>query len=65
MAERKPFLEKITEWSKKIDMVMIAVGFGIYVIFNKAVGAVIVIGSALTIIPAEMIEKWSQQRKKK
>lgn len=63
--ERKPLVEKIVELSKKIDVFMIAAGFGIYVLFNKTVGAVIVIGSALTIVPAEMIQRWSKKRKAK
>jgi hypothetical protein len=63
--ERKSWVEKIAEWSKNIDIVMIAVGFGIYVIFNKTFGAIIVIGSALTMVPAEMIERWSKKRKTK
>ena len=64
-AERKPLIEKIAELSKKLDVIMIAAGFGIYVLFNKTVGAIIVIGSALTIVPAEMIQRWSNKRKAK
>ena len=58
--ERGSTLEKLASLSKKIDVVMIGGGLFIFV-FNPEVGAAIIIGSALTIIPAEMI----LQRKKK
>lgn len=58
--ERGSTLEKLAKISKKIDVVMIGGGLAIFV-FNPGVGAAIIIGSALTIIPAEMILR----RKKK
>ena len=58
--ERSSTIEKFANISKKIDVVMIGGGLAIFV-FNPGVGAAIIIGSALTIIPAEMILR----RKKK
>ncbi|KKQ52251.1 hypothetical protein A2865_02265 [Candidatus Woesebacteria bacterium RIFCSPHIGHO2_01_FULL_39_17] len=62
-AERKPLSERVVELSKKADTVLIAVGAGIYVLFNAALGAAIVIGSVLTLIPAQAIERWLKKRR--
>jgi uncharacterized oligopeptide transporter (OPT) family protein len=64
-AERKSLIEKTAELSKKIDYLLIALGSGIYILFNKSVGAAVVIGSVLTIIPAQMIQRWAKKRKKR
>ena len=58
--ERKSIIDRVAEVSKKIDVIMIGGGLAIF-IFNPQVGAAIIIGSALTIVPAEMILR----RKKK
>lgn len=63
-AERKSILERGAEVSKKIDKTLIAVGSGIYVLFSAAVGAAIIIGSAITIVPAEMIQRWAEKRRR-
>lgn len=70
MPERENFITrkvkeiagKGAEFSKKIDKVGIIGGLGIFVV-SSTVGAVIIIGSVLTTIPAEMIERWSKKRK--
>ena len=57
--------EKLAEISKKIDYVFIGIGSGIYILINKVVGAAIIVGSALTIIPAEVIKNWAKKRRAK
>lgn len=64
-AERQSFGEKAVELSKKADTVMIVVGTGIYVLVNSAVGAAIVLGSVLTMLPADAIGRWLKKRKAK
>lgn len=61
--EREGFLGRLAEKSKRLDMVLIGLGAGIFVLFSPPVGAVIVIGSALTIIPAEMVKRASKKKK--
>lgn len=63
--ERKSLGEKAVELSKKVDTVMIIVGSGIYVLFNAALGLAIVVGSVLTILPAQAIERWLKKRRAK
>ena len=43
---------------------MIVIGSGIYVLVNSALGAAIVVGSVLTILPANVIGKWLEKRKR-
>ncbi len=64
-AERKPLSERVVELSKKADTVMIAVGTGIYVLVNATLGVAIVVGSVLTILPAQAIERWLKKRRAK
>lgn len=45
------------ELSKKIDYIFMAVGAGIYVLWNKTVGGVLMIGSAITWFAADRIQK--------
>jgi len=65
--ERRPFLEraaeKFAEFSKKVDTILIAAGAGIYVLVNTAVGAAIVIGSVITIVPAQAFERFLKKRR--
>lgn len=63
--ERKSLAERAVELSKKLDTYMIVVGSGIYVLVNPTLGAAIVIGSVLTLIPAQALEKWLKKRKAK
>lgn len=62
-AERKSFIEKAAEFSKKLDYITIAIGGGIFILGNATVGAVLVIGSALTIIPADMIARRAKRKR--
>lgn len=62
-AERRSFAEKAVEVSKKVDTYAIAAGTGIYVLINSALGAAIVVGSVLTLLPAQALEKWLKKRK--
>ena len=64
MAERKSFVEKIAEWSKKIDYLLIGSGI-VLLYFVPGVGAAIIIGSAITIVPAGMLERWAKKRRQK
>jgi len=64
-AERKSFLEKAAEISQKADTYMIAAGAGIYLLVSPSLGAAIIIGSVLTIIPAKAIERWFKRRRTK
>ncbi len=65
MPERENFLtrkvkgvvDKGAELSKKFDKIGIIAGLGIFVV-SSTVGAAIIIGSALTIIPAEKMQRW-------
>lgn len=61
--ERKSVTERVAEFSKKVDYVVIAVGSGIYVLFNQPVGMALIIGSVLTVIPAKMLENWARRRR--
>lgn len=61
----KSIIERTADISKKIDYVMIAAGSGIVVLFSKAIGMAIIIGSVLTIIPADMIQRWDKKRRSK
>ena len=65
--ERRPFLEraaeKVVEFSKKVDTILIAAGAGIYVLVNTAVEAAIVIGSVITILPAQAFERFLKKRR--
>jgi hypothetical protein len=63
--ERKSFGEKAIELSKIADTYMIAVGAGIFVLVNSALGIAIIFGSVLTMIPADMVDKWLKKRKAK
>ena len=58
MAERKSFVEKAAEWSKKIDYFLIGSGI---VLFYFIPG----VGAALTIVPASKLEQWAKKRKQK
>ncbi len=62
--ERPSLAEKGVELSKKVDTYMIVIGSGIYVLVNSALGAAIVVGSVLTILPANVIGKWLEKRKR-
>lgn len=62
MAERRGFVEKIAEWSKKIDYLLIGAGV-VVLYFVPNVGAAIIIGSALTIVPAEMLRRMAKKKK--
>ena len=61
MKTERPFykraVDSLAEVSKKIDYVVIAVGAGIYVLWNQAVGGVLMVGSALTWFGADEIQK--------
>ena len=63
MAERKSFVEKVAEWSKKIDYFLIGSGI-VLLYFVPGVGAAVIIGSALTIVPAQKLEEWAKKRRK-
>ena len=54
--ERESFTEKLTKWSKRIDVIQIGGGLVIS-IFNAAVGWVIIFGSAVTYLAADKLEK--------
>lgn len=62
--ERQSLAEKAVELSKKVDTYMIAIGAGIYVLVNSALGVAIVVGSVLTMLPANAIGKWLEKRKR-
>lgn len=59
--ERETFLDKATEFSKKVDKYTILVGAGMFAV-GASFGALLVIGSVMTYIPADMIQK--RKRKK-
>lgn len=61
----RSFAEKAVELSKKVDKYMIAAGAGIYILVSPAVGAAVILGSVLTIIPANFIGRWLEKRKAK
>jgi len=61
--ERKSLAEKAVELSKKVDKYTIAIGAGIYVLISPAVGLALIIGSVITLLPANAIEKWLKKRK--
>lgn len=67
MAERgswyKKPLEKAAELSKKVDKALIAVGSGIFVLFSATVGAALIVGSVITIIPANEVQRWLRKKK--
>lgn len=67
MAERENWYKKPIEWgaevSKTIDKLTIALGAGIFVLWNASVGAALIIGSVITIIPANEIQKWAKKKK--
>lgn len=63
-AERGSFIERMAEKSKRLDMVLIGVGTGVFVLFSPPVGAAIVIGSALTILPAEAMKRMARKKKR-
>lgn len=62
-AERQSRAERAVELSKRIDKYFIVAGTGIYILVSSAVGAAIVLGSVLTMIPADMMDKWLKKRK--
>lgn len=62
MAERKGFVEKVAEWSKKLDYLLIGSGI-VLLYFVPGVGTALIIGSAVTIIPADMLERWAKKQK--
>jgi len=64
-AERQSFAEKAVELSKKVDTYTVVIGTGIYVLVNSALGAAIVVGSVLTLLPANAIGKWLEKRKRR
>lgn len=55
--------EKLAEFSKRIDYVVIAIGMGIYILFKKSIGLVLIIGSVLTLIPAAFIGNWAKRKR--
>lgn len=62
--ERKSLVEKVAEVSKRIDVIMIGGGLVVFV-FNPAVGSIIIIGSVLTFVPAEMISQSAKKKRQK
>lgn len=60
--ERQSLIERAAEFSKKVDYVVIAAG-GMVFLLNPAVGIAIILGSVLTMIPAEMIKKSAKRRR--
>jgi hypothetical protein len=62
-AERKSVIERGAELFKKADKAFIAIGSGVYLLINQAVGAAIVIGSAITIVPADMFKRWAKKKR--
>jgi len=64
VTERKSFFEKIAEWSKKLDILLIGSGI-LLLYFVPGVGAAVIIGSAITIVPAEILSRWAKKRKQK
>ncbi|EKE06154.1 MAG: hypothetical protein ACD_19C00074G0001 [uncultured bacterium] len=61
--ERKSIVERITELSKKLDVIFFAIG-GVVYLFSPGVGLVIIIGNAITYVTADQIEKWYKKRKR-
>lgn len=61
--ERQSFGEKAVELSKKADKYLIVAGTGIYVLINSTIGAAIVIGSVLTLLPAKAVGGWLKKRR--
>lgn len=61
----RSFAKKAVELSKKVDRYMIIGGTGIYFLVSPAVGVAVILGSVLTIIPANLIGKWLERRKAK
>lgn len=58
----KEVFDWAAEATKKADKFLIALGTGVFLFVNSAVGAAIVIGSAITVIPANEVQKWAQKR---
>jgi len=55
--------EKAVEFSKKVDKYLIAAGAGIYILLSPTIGAALILGSVLTIIPADMISRWLEKKR--
>ncbi|MEK7188322.1 MAG: hypothetical protein AAB685_00535 [Patescibacteria group bacterium] len=56
------FVERAVEFSKRLDYVLIAVGSGIYLLFNKAIGVALIIGSVITLIPINQLSPHSEHK---
>ena len=61
--EQKSVVERITEFSKKLDVVFFAVG-GVVYLFNPGVGMAIILGNAITYVAANQIEKHYKKNKR-
>ena len=61
--ERLSKTEKLAEFSKRVDYVVIGIGMGIYILFKKSVSLILIIGSVLTLIPAAFIGNWAKRRR--
>ena len=59
--EKEPFRIKLAEFSKKVDIVQM-IGGGVIAIFNPAVGAVIIGGSAVTYVLASEYQRRERQK---
>lgn len=62
-SEREPITKRIVELSKGIDKTTIAVGSGIWILFSASVGAILVIGSLMTYIPASAIGRYIDKKR--
>ena len=57
----KEAVEKSASFFKKIDFFLIGSGV-VIMAFAPAFGAVMIIGSSITIIPAEMAQRWAKKK---
>lgn len=57
----KESIEKGAEFAKKWDFILIGSGLVVFA-FAPGLGAAMIIGSAITIIPEEKLRRWARKR---
>jgi len=60
--ETRSFVEKAAQFAKKLDVFLIGSGI-VLLFFAPPAGAALIVGSAVTIIPEDMIERWAKKRR--
>lgn len=62
MPPERSTAERLANLSQKIDLITIIAGFPIYFLVSKKVGAIMIIGSIITFIPAEYLKRRSKKK---